>query len=249
MRKTIVIGNWKMNGTRHAVEELLGELLPLVSGTQGVSVAVCPPHPYLGQVSAALRESQISLGAQNLSEHGDGAFTGEVSANMLADLGCRYVLVGHSERRTVFAERDDTIALKFKAALEAGLTPVLCVGETLEERRSGVTNAVVNRQLFKVIEQVGIQALAKGVIAYEPVWAIGTGETATPAQAQDVHAHIRHLLAFEDSGVAQRIALLYGGSVRADNAAELFAEPDIDGGLIGGASLSPASFAAICRAI
>ncbi|QPL47547.1 triose-phosphate isomerase [Halomonas sp. A40-4] len=248
MIQPIVIGNWKMNGNLLANETLLEALLSSLEKLEDVQVAVCPPLPYLAQVAQHLKDNPVALGAQTLNEHEAGAHTGEVSAAMLKDLGCQYVLVGHSERRSLYGESDIAVTAKFAAAQAAGLAPVLCVGETLAERNCGDTEAVVARQLQAVVDTLGIEALSGGVIAYEPVWAIGTGETATPDQAQAVHAFIREWLARHSAPLAARLPLLYGGSVKADNAAALFAQPDIDGGLIGGASLSPNSFANICRA-
>jgi triosephosphate isomerase len=245
MKDTLIIGNWKMNGTGAANAQLVQALVAEIS--DGTRVVICPPFPYLAQIRGLIAGTTIRLGAQNLSDRAEGAFTGEVSATMLQDLGCQYVLVGHSERRSLYGESDAVVADKFASALEAGLTPVLCVGETGEERREGITHAVISRQLHAVIDKVGIANIAKGVIAYEPVWAIGTGETASPDQAQEVHQTLRQLLATRDRSVADSVQLLYGGSVRADNAAELFVQPDIDGGLIGGASLNAATFASICR--
>lgn len=247
MREKLIIGNWKMNGSGAANAERVQELVAETAHLSGATIGICPPFPYLAQVRGLLAGTAIRLGAQNLSDRTEGAFTGEVSAAMLQDLGCRYVLVGHSERRSLYGESDAVAADKFAAALGAGLTPVLCVGETGEERREGITHAVISRQLQAVIDKVGIASIAKGVIAYEPVWAIGTGETASPDQAQEVHQALRLLLATQDRRVADSVQLLYGGSVRADNAAVLFAQPDIDGGLIGGASLNAATFASICR--
>ncbi|MDV7210966.1 triose-phosphate isomerase [Azotobacter beijerinckii] len=243
-----VIGNWKMNGSLDANRRLLQELLPPLAALTGVEVAVCPPFPYLAQVGALLEGSGVALGAQNLHAAEKGAFTGEVGAGMLKELGCRYVLVGHSERRSLFGESDELVAEKFEAALAAGLLPVLCVGETLAQRRDGSTEAVIAAQVRAVLQRVGIAGIATGVVAYEPVWAIGTGETASPEQAQAVHRQIRTLLGEADRELAAATSLLYGGSVKADNAAALFAQPDIDGGLIGGASLEAASFLAICQA-
>jgi triosephosphate isomerase len=214
----------------------------------GIEAAVCVPFPYLAQAQAALAGSSIAWGAQNVSEHGKGAFTGEVSTSMLLDFGCKYVIVGHSERRSLYGESDELVASKYMAAQAAGLTPILCVGESLDERESGVTEAVVARQLDAVINAAGVGSLAKAVVAYEPVWAIGTGKTATPAQAQAVHAFIRGKIATLDAGIANQLIIQYGGSVKAANAAELMAQPDIDGGLIGGASLVADEFIAICRA-
>ena len=244
MRAKLVVGNWKMNGGLAANEALLSELKAAWTPVPGREIAVCVPYPYLAQASAALKATSIAWGGQDVSEHASGAFTGEVSARMLGEFGCRYVIVGHSERRQLFGDSDAVVAAKAVAALAAGLTPIACVGETLAERDSGTTMAVVLRQLDAVLGAVGANA-SKLVVAYEPVWAIGTGRTATPEQAQDVHAGLRARLA--KSGAAE-VALLYGGSVKADNAKSLFAMADIDGGLIGGASLKAAEFAAICRA-
>lgn len=211
-------------------------------------VAIFAPYPYLGQLQGLCAGSGLSWGAQNVSEFAQGAYTGEVSAAMLGDFGCRYVLIGHSERRSLFGEGDDCVARKVASALGANLLPVVCVGETLAEREAGDTSAVVLRQLQAVVDVVGAKALAEAVLAYEPVWAIGTGKTATPAQAQEVHALLRKHLAVQDADLAARMPILYGGSVKAANAAELFALPDVDGGLVGGASLSAEEFVAICRA-
>lgn len=242
MRAPLVIGNWKMHGNRDAVTRLLGALRHGLPAS--VSTAVCPPYPYLELGRQLLEGTHIALGAQDVATHAQGAWTGEVAAPMLADLGCRYVLVGHSERRQHFGDTDAVVAEKYAAALEAGLVPVLCVGEREHERDAGATQAVVVRQLGAVTARCGTPAVARGVIAYEPVWAIGTGRTATPEQAQEVHAALRAQLGPE----GKHTLLLYGGSVKADNAAALFALPDVDGGLIGGASLVADQFAAICRA-
>jgi len=247
MRKKLVAGNWKMYGSLQSNAALLGRLKSGVSVVR-CEVAICVPYPYLAQVQSELEGTPIVWGAQSLSEHGAGAFTGEVSASMLGDFACRYVLVGHSERRSLFGESDATVAAKFVAAQKAGLVPILCVGETLAERDSGRTMAVVARQLCAVIDLAGVGALGAAVIAYEPVWAIGTGVTATPEQAQEVHAEVRALLAGKDEELAAMLRILYGGSVKPQNAVELFAQPDIDGGLIGGAALVADDFLAICQA-
>ncbi|AAZ97093.1 triosephosphate isomerase [Thiobacillus denitrificans ATCC 25259] len=245
MRKKLVAGNWKMHGSLAENAALLAALKPAL---QGIEAAVCVPFPYLAQVQTALAGSSLAWGAQNVSEHGKGAFTGEVSASMLLDFGCKYVIVGHSERRSLYGESDALVAAKYMAAQAAGLTPILCVGESLAERESGVTEQVVARQLDAVVAAAGIASLARAVVAYEPVWAIGTGKTASPEQAQAVHAFIRGKLADLDAAVAAGLIIQYGGSVKAANAAELMAQPDIDGGLIGGASLLADEFVAICRA-
>lgn len=247
MRRKLVAGNWKMHGSIAQNAQLVQ---PLVAAAQALAcdVAVCPPYPYLAQVAGHLAGSGVLLGAQDVSEHAAGAYTGEVSAGMLADLGCCFVLVGHSERRSMHAESDECVAAKFEAAQGKGLVPVLCFGETLVEREQGVTEAVVARQVGAVLERVGVAAFANAVLAYEPVWAIGTGMTATPAQAQEVHAAVRKLVGRLDEKVAAGLRILYGGSVKPQNAAELFGQPDIDGGLIGGASLVADDFLAICSA-
>ena len=248
MRRKLVIGNWKMYGRLASNRALLEAILAGVRGLRGADYAVCVPYPYLAQAQSLLQGSNVAWGAQNLSQHEQGAFTGAVAPGMLADFGCSYVLVGHSERRGLFHESNEVVSAKFDAALKAGMKPVLCVGETLAERESGVTEQVVATQLDAVLDRWGVQALSKAVVAYEPVWAIGTGKTAAPSQAQTVHAFIRERVAQHDSQVAQSLCILYGGSVKASNAAELFAMPDIDGGLIGGASLVADEFLAICRA-
>jgi len=248
MRARLVAGNWKMHGSLAANQRLLEAVKGGASSAAGVEIAVCVPFPYLQQAANALASSPVAWGAQTLSEHDSGAFTGEVSGAMLRDLGCRYVIVGHSERRALFGERDAQVAAKFVAAQRVGLMPILCVGETLEEREQGATEEVVGRQLRVVIDVAGVGALADAVIAYEPVWAIGTGRTASPEQAQAVHAFIRALVGAADSAVGTRLPVLYGGSVKPGNARELFAMPDVDGGLIGGASLVAEDFLAICRA-
>lgn len=245
MRKKLVAGNWKMHGSLTENAALLAAIKPALAG---IDAAVCVPFPYLAQAQAALAGSSIAWGAQNVSEQAKGAFTGEVSVSMLLDFGCRYVIVGHSERRSLYGESDELVAKKYIAAQAAGLTPILCVGESLAERESGVTEAVVARQLDAVIQAAGVASLAKAVVAYEPVWAIGTGKTASPEQAQAVHAFIRGKIAALDADVANGLVIQYGGSVKAANAAELMAQPDIDGGLIGGASLIADEFIAICRA-
>lgn len=245
MRRKLVVGNWKMNGNRAANAELLAGLQ--AAGPWNADVAVCAPFPYLGEVASALQGGVIAWGAQDCSSQASGAYTGEVSAAMLAEFGCRYVIVGHSERRALHAESDSLVAEKAKAALAQRLIPIVCVGETLAEREAGQTDAVVRRQLAAVIEALGSAAIAQIVVAYEPVWAIGTGKTASPAQAQAVHAVLREQLR-QASDRAEGVQILYGGSVKADNAAELFSQSDIDGGLIGGASLKAGDFAAICKA-
>ncbi|MFZ5576372.1 MAG: triose-phosphate isomerase [Pseudomonadota bacterium] len=245
MRKKLVAGNWKMNGSLAENAALLAAIKPALAG---IEAAVCVPFPYLAQAQAALAGSSIAWGAQNLSEQPKGAYTGEVSASMLRDFACTYVIVGHSERRSLYGESDELVAKKYMAAQAAGLVPILCVGELLAEREAGVTEQVVARQLDAVIAAAGVASLANAVVAYEPVWAIGTGKTASPEQAQAVHAFIRGKVAALDPAVAAGLVIQYGGSVKASNAAELMAQPDIDGGLIGGASLVADEFIAICRA-
>jgi len=248
MRVKIVAGNWKMNGNLAANDALLKDLLPALAEISGFESAICPSFVHLSQVGQALKGSRTALGCQDVCQHADGAYTGGVSAAMLRDMGCKYVIVGHSERRTLFGETDELVAEKFEVARRAGLVPVLCVGESLKEREAGTTEHVVGRQLQAVVKRSGAIALHDAVIAYEPVWAIGTGKTASPDEAQAVHAFLRGVLAKSDRSVAADVRIIYGGSVKAANAAELFAMPDIDGGLIGGASLVAKDFAAICRA-
>ena len=248
MRTKLIAGNWKMHGSKPEIRSLIGGMLARLDANRAAEVMVLPPHPYLPLVDSLVDATPVMLGAQDLSAHASGAFTGEVSGAMLADWNCSHVLVGHSERRAVHAESNKLVADKFVAAQDAGLQPILCVGETLEEREAGRTRDVVGAQLAAVIEAAGIQAFSRSVLAYEPVWAIGTGQTASPEQAQEVHAVIRAQLAAEDAMIAGRVRILYGGSVKPDNAAELFACEDIDGGLIGGASLQAESFMAIYQA-
>ncbi|HJW02572.1 MAG TPA: triose-phosphate isomerase [Azospira sp.] len=248
MRQKLVAGNWKMYGSLAANQALLEEVAAGVGELSDVGVAVCVPFPYLAQAQQCLAGSPVVWGAQNLSEYESGAYTGEVAGSMLKEFGCQYVIVGHSERRALFGDGDERVAEKVGRALSCGLLPILCVGETLEEREAGRTVAVVVRQLAVVLHKIGVAAFAQVVVAYEPVWAIGTGKTASAAQAQEVHAAIRAEIAAEDVVVAEKVKILYGGSVKPGNAAELFAMPDIDGGLIGGAALVAQDFLAICRA-
>lgn len=249
MRQKLVVGNWKMHGGLVANRALLQGVVAGVKGLAAtVECAVCVPYPYLAQAQQELTEAEVGWGAQNLSEQVSGAFTGEVSAAMLKDFGCRYVIVGHSERRALYGEDDGLVAKKFKQALAGGLVPILCVGETLAQRESGQTAEVVATQLDAVLDAAGVEVFAGAVVAYEPVWAIGTGLTASPAQAQAVHEGIRARLVARNAEVAAGVRVLYGGSVKAGNAAELFAMPDIDGALVGGASLVAEEFVAICRA-
>lgn len=247
-RQPLVAANWKMNGVLQTVRPLIaGVLAGVADGTQA-EVAICPPFVYLPEVGRALQGTRVALGAQNVSEHAAGAHTGEIAAAMLKDVGCKFVIVGHSERRHIYRETDAMVAGKFVSAGRAGLVPILCVGEELSDREAGQTEEVVANQLDAVIQAAGVESFAAAVIAYEPVWAIGTGKVATPDQAQQVHAFIRLRLARHDTGIADGLRILYGGSVKAGNAQELFAMADIDGGLIGGASLQVEEFTGICRA-
>lgn len=248
MRRPLVAGNWKMNGSTESINGLLDGLLSGIEAVRSADVAVFPPFVYLAHVAQQLRDSRIAWGAQNASHEKNGAFTGEVAVDMLRDFGCRYVIVGHSERRALYGESDATVANKYAAAQQGGLIPILCVGELLEERERNETEAVIARQLDAVLTQSGVGSFVGAVIAYEPVWAIGTGRTATPQQAQDAHAFIRGRLQGHQPDVAAKVQILYGGSVKASNAAEIFAMPDVDGGLIGGASLKAGEFLSICQA-
>jgi triosephosphate isomerase len=250
MRQSLVIGNWKMHGSLSSNRQLIAALQPHLTSLGKVQVVVCPPLPYLSTVAADLSVNTVLLGAQNLCAQAfdSGAYTGEVSASMLADVNVHYVLVGHSERREYFSETNEIVAQKFIQAQKAGLKPVLCVGENLQQRESGQTLAWITGQLVAVIKAVGVSAFEQAVVAYEPVWAIGTGKTASPEQAQEVHAHIRRVIGEFDNAVAEQLQLLYGGSVKADNAASLFSMADIDGALVGGASLKADEFIAICKA-
>lgn len=247
MRRTLVAGNWKMHGSLSENESLLSGILAGMADVKA-DVAVCAPFPYLAQLQVRLAGSAIAWGAQNMSQHAKGAYTGEVSASMLKDFGCKYVIVGHSERRAIYGESDEIVAEKYAAAQAADLVPILCVGETLAEREAGITEAVVGRQLDAVLNRAGVASLAKAVVAYEPVWAIGTGKTASPEQAQAVHAFIRGKIRALNAAVAEDLIIQYGGSMKAANARELLGQPDIDGGLIGGAALVADEFLAICRA-
>jgi triosephosphate isomerase len=249
MRRRVVIGNWKMHGSRESISELLATIDSSCLDP-AIEIAVCPTSLHIAEVveqlSKSSKNSRIAVGAQNVCDAESGAFTGEVSAQMLAEFGVCYVLVGHSERRELYGESDSLVAAKTAAAISSGLTPVVCVGETLAQRQEGKTECVVLRQLNAVVHQIGIEGIEKCIVAYEPVWAIGTGETASPAQAQEVHAALRNRLQQLDAALAETTPILYGGSVKASNAAELFAQPDIDGGLVGGASLKAEEFNAIC---
>jgi len=248
MRIGHVVGNWKLNGSLSGNPTLLGAVKAAVPKAAGCRFGVCVPFPYLAQVKELLAGSGVEWGGQDCSRFEKGAYTGEVSGAMLAEFGCTYAIVGHSERRAVFGDTDEVVAEKFAAARRANLTAILCVGETLGEREQGVTEEVLARQLDAVLVNQGAAALDGALLAYEPVWAIGTGKTATAEQAQAAHAFLRGRVASKDARVAEALPILYGGSVKAANAAELFAMPDVDGGLIGGASLVAEEFAAICQA-
>ena len=247
-RKRLVAGNWKMHGSLQMTTDLISGVLAGTADMSNIEVLVCPSFPYLAKTADSIANSAILLGAQNMSEQLQGAFTGEVSASMLKDIGCQYVLVGHSERRELYGDTNELVAQKFAIAVEQGLIPIFCVGETLQQRNAGSTNQIIAEQLDAVLSKTAVQAFANAVIAYEPVWAIGTGETATPEQAQEVHAFIRQKLNELDETVAKGVQILYGGSVKPDNAVMLFSQQDIDGGLIGGASLKSEDFVAICQA-
>lgn len=248
MRQPFVAGNWKLNGSKQSCQSLIEGIIAGLGQVEKAEVAVCPPFIYIPQVAQAIAGSAVALGGQNACDQESGAYTGEVSSSMLKEFGCAYVIVGHSERRSIYAESDQAVASKTQAVVAQGLTPILCVGELLEEREAGDTENVIARQLDAVLQLGGVELIAASVIAYEPVWAIGTGKTATPEQAQAVHAFIRGKIAQLDATVAAKVRILYGGSVKPDNAKELFSQADIDGGLIGGASLDADSFLAICSA-
>ncbi|AOE48989.1 triose-phosphate isomerase [Kangiella sediminilitoris] len=252
MRKTLIAGNWKMHGSQDSIKDLLNGITGQLDASMDSDILVCPPTIYIDSVKKQLENAPVAVGAQNVSEQDQGAFTGEVSGDMLRDFGVEYVLVGHSERRSLFNESDEIVAKKFAKALEHGIKPVLCIGETLEQRENGTTMAVIKQQIDAVIDfygdrDVALDKISQAVIAYEPVWAIGTGMTATPEQAQDVHSSIRNYLAETSQDTADKIQILYGGSMKASNAEQLLAQRDIDGGLIGGASLKADEFIAICK--
>jgi triosephosphate isomerase len=248
MRRKLVAGNWKMNGSLESIKSLIDEIKKGIGSVTSADVAVCPPVIYLPKVTALVEGTSIAVGAQNICDQDSGAYTGEISGTMLSGYGCKYAIVGHSERRSLYGESDELVARRYAAARRAGMTPILCVGELLEEREQGITEEVVGRQLDAVLDLEGIASFADAVIAYEPVWAIGTGKTASPEQAQEVHAFIRNKLAGLDATVAENIVIQYGGSVKGANATELFGMQDIDGGLIGGAALDAKDFLAICQA-
>lgn len=248
-RKPLVAANWKMNGTLSSVNPLLDDILQELDESDSADVVICPPYVYIPVCAAKLADSRIQWGSQNVSEKSEGAYTGEISCDMLKDFSCRFAIIGHSERRTLYGETNTLIAAKFAQLVENDLIPILCVGELLEERESNRTEAVIEEQLNTVINAVGIHHFSDAVIAYEPVWAIGTGKTASPEQAQEVHAFIRDIIRQHDERLATTIRILYGGSVKPGNAKELFSMVDVDGGLIGGASLQAGDFISICHAM
>lgn len=248
MRRSLVVGNWKMNGTRSSAQ-LLAQGIVAGLGQDAADIAICVPYVFLNEISQVVQNTRLALGAQNVADKPSGAFTGEISAAMLKEYGCKYALVGHSERRTYYGDTDQSIAARFCQAQEQGVIPVLCIGETLEEREQEKTFEVITTQLDAVLAKAGVAAFSNAVIAYEPVWAIGTGRTATDEQAQEVHKFIRQYLAGKDQVVAEKIQILYGGSAKPENAKGLFAMPDIDGGLIGGASLDAESFLKIYHSV
>ena len=247
-RRPLIAGNWKLNGTRQGVADLASAVCEGAAAFEAAEILVCPAAVHISDVSAAVSGSSVRLGAQNCSSQSSGAFTGEVSAAMLAEFGCDYVILGHSERRALFSEDSALVASKCMVAQQAGVTPILCVGETLVERQADRVEDVISEQLDALLGVGGVSAFDSLVVAYEPVWAIGTGETATPAQAQAVHSLIRQKIAVHDNTIAESLRILYGGSVKPDNALSLFVQPDIDGGLIGGAALDAKSFLGICAA-
>ncbi|HYG32744.1 MAG TPA: triose-phosphate isomerase [Methylophilaceae bacterium] len=253
MRRKLVVGNWKMHGSLVRNEALISSLIAGLRDLEDADYAVCVPHPYLFQAQQLLQGTNIAWGGQNVSQYEEGAYTGGVSAHMLRDFGCTYAIIGHSERRALIHETNKSAAASFGAALKAGLTPIFCVGETLEEHKAGLAQKVVEQQMNAIIATLGMEGFSRAVqqravLAYEPVWAIGTGNTATPEQAQAMHVFIRSAIAELDAGVASRVRIIYGGSVNPSNAAQLFVMPDIDGGLIGRGSLSTDDFIEICRA-
>lgn len=248
MRRPVVAGNWKLNGTRKSALALAQGIMSELNAINNIDVIICPPFLHIAEVQELIQNSQLKLGAQNVSEQASGAFTGEISAEMLKEFDCQYVIVGHSERRTLYNESNNIIGSKFKAVSSIGLTPILCVGETLEQKENNQTKNVIIKQLDSIINSVDINTFNNAIIAYEPIWAIGTGKTATPLQAQEVHQVIRNRFSAIDKELADKLRILYGGSVKASNSNELFSQPDIDGGLIGGASLNSEDFLAICAA-
>jgi triosephosphate isomerase len=249
MRRTLVAGNWKMNGSLDCNAKLLGAIKAGAAVELACELLICAPFPYLSQCKSELSGSTISWGAQDVSEHEAGAYTGDVAASMVREFDCSYVIVGHSERRTYQGESNVTVAKKALQALRIGITPIICVGESLAERQASRTEEVVGQQLDEVLQALGVADVARIVVAYEPLWAIGTGVTATPQMAQVVHAMLRMKIAAKNAEAAQQVRIIYGGSMKPDNAAQLLAMPDIDGGLIGGASLKAEDFLAIARAV
>ncbi len=248
MRQPLVAGNWKLNGSLSSISELISGIREQLPSIKNAELAVCPPYIYLSQVQKLLEGTEISLGAQDCSDQESGAYTGEVAAAMIKEFGCTYNIIGHSERRHVYGDSNDKVATKFAHVVKNGLTPILCVGETLQEREAGHTEVVVATQINAILDLFGIEAFKKAVIAYEPVWAIGTGQVATPAQAQEVHEEIRLTLDAQNKDIAANIRILYGGSMKPENAEELLQQPDIDGGLIGGAALKADDFIGIAQA-
>lgn len=248
MRIPLVAGNWKMNGSKESIKELINGVVDGAKSLTGVEVAVCPPFIYIADVTAAVAGSNVDVGSQDACTDLKGAFTGETSIEMIKDFGCKYAIVGHSERRTLYGESDEIVAQKYTVVKKAGVTPIFCIGETLQEREQGITEEVCARQIDAVFTAEGDDAFAGSVIAYEPVWAIGTGKTASPEEAQAVHAFIRQHLAKRNADVADKVQILYGGSMNPANAKELMGQSDIDGGLIGGASLKAEDFLAVCQA-
>ena len=247
-RRPLVVGNWKMNGTRASSQQLLADILAGLPADCKTDIGVCPPAVYIPEIAAALAGKTIRLGAQNVADQDEGAYTGEISGRMLREFNCSLAIVGHSERRAIYGETDALVAARYAKAIANGVVPILCVGETLEEREANRTFAVIDAQLGAVLDLCGVESLLNAVIAYEPVWAIGTGRTASTEQAQEVHAYIRSEIAKRNADAAAKVQILYGGSVKPDNAPALFGQPDVDGGLIGGASLDAKSFLAICLA-
>jgi len=247
--KPLIVGNWKMNGDRRSSQDLLGGLLLGIESVKTADVGVCIPFIFIPDAADKLAGCKILLGSQNIADQESGAFTGEVSGAMLAEFDCKLAIVGHSERRALYAESNQLVAKRYSQSILCGITPILCVGESLEQREQGSTFDVIDEQISAVFDLAGVDSLSQAVVAYEPVWAIGTGKTATTEQAQDVHRFIRHRVAKLDQSVAENLRILYGGSVKPDNAADLFAMPDIDGGLIGGASLEAGAFLSICKSV
>lgn len=248
MRRPLVAGNWKLNGSLESISELIAGIREKLPEVKNAELAVCPPYIYLSHVQKLLADVDVALGAQDCSDQESGAYTGEVSAAMIKEFGCTYNIIGHSERRHVYGDTNDQVATKFAQVVKNGLTPILCVGETLEDREAGHTEVVVTQQINAVLDLFGVEAFRKAVIAYEPVWAIGTGQVATPAQAQEVHQQIRLILDAQNKDIAANIRILYGGSMKPDNARELLQQADIDGGLIGGAALKAEDFIGIALA-